>query len=253
MAGWKKELPRLASRTFSASTFSPLPVKWDLELFDKIPVYDQEDLGSCTANMGAAAWLFQELKNGKPLVDMSRLFLYAATRQLEGTPLSEDSGAQIVDVYRTLLSVGICREDLWPYQVSQFSVDPSAEARADAKVHESILDYACPNVQTIKGALLRAQVPVGFGFTVFESFQSDHTNRTGEVSYPEPGEAMLGGHANIFRGWDDHKAIGSCIGAFRSRNSYGPNFGDQGDIWIPYKMVEDGIASDARALVKVTL
>ncbi len=69
-----------------------------VDLRDKCPpIYDQGELGSCTANAIAAAFEFDELnqfnnKDYKP----SRLYIYYNERLLEGTT-DEDSGASISD------------------------------------------------------------------------------------------------------------------------------------------------------------
>src|SRR6266480_4518671 len=55
-------------------------------------VYDQGDLGSCTANAIAAAFEFEMKKQELADFMPSRLFIYYYERALEGS-ISEDAGA----------------------------------------------------------------------------------------------------------------------------------------------------------------
>ena len=54
----------------------------------------------------------------------------------------------------------------------------------------------------MKGCLA-AGYPFVFGFTVYESFESQAVAKTGDVPMPRPGEQVLGGHAVLAVGYDD--------------------------------------------------
>ena len=61
---------------------------------------------------------------------------------------------------------------------------------------------------------------------------------------PGSNDAVQGGHAIPFVGYDDGKVIGGYIGAFRFANSWGTSWGDKGFGWLPYQYVSKGLAED---------
>ena len=93
--GWIRDLPDGRDLLYAApiAALPELPEKVDLR--DKCPpVYDQGQLGSCTANAIGAALQFDQKKEGKKDFVPSRLFIYYNERAIEGT-VDADSGAQI--------------------------------------------------------------------------------------------------------------------------------------------------------------
>lgn len=85
--GWIPDMPDHRDLLYSApvAALRALPPKVDLRT--KCPaVYDQGQLGSCTANAIAAAIQFDQMKQGiKPVFMPSRLFIYYNERMIEGT------------------------------------------------------------------------------------------------------------------------------------------------------------------------
>ena len=80
--------------------------------------------------------------------------------------------------------------------------------------------------------------PFVFGFTVYESFESEEVARTGEVAMPGPGEKAIGGHAVLAMGYDDaHRR-------FLVRNSWGTDWGEKGHFTMPYAYLTDSNLSD---------
>ena len=104
-----------------------MPEKVDLR--DKCPpVYDQGQLGSCTANAIGAALQFDQKKQGKTDFIPSRLFIYYNERLIEGS-VDSDSGAQIRDGVKSVVKQGACKEDpTWPYDIDKFTKKPSKAA-----------------------------------------------------------------------------------------------------------------------------
>lgn len=223
-------------------------------LVGTIPVYDQEGEGSCTANMGSLQFKYLVAKQGGPAFEPSRQNLYKSVRRVEGTPLSEDSGAEIRDIMRALRKFGVCREDLDPYidDGVSFTLPVTEHQAIDALEHQALFYYRCATLHAIKASILQG-FPVGFGFTCFESLMSAPVAGTGLVPYPESGEESVGGHANTVIGYDDDKVIGSEKGAVLSRNSWGSGWGQKGDLWLPYRYFAEGLASDCWTLRLVEL
>src|SRR5438874_788574 len=90
-----------------------LPMKVDLRR--RCPrVYNQGQIGSCTANAIAAAIEFDRKKQKLKDFIPSRLFIYYNERSMEhSVPL--DNGAQIRDGIKSVAKQGACPETKWPY------------------------------------------------------------------------------------------------------------------------------------------
>jgi len=71
------------------------------------PVYDQGQLGSCTANAIGAAFEYEQLKQKQKDFMPSRLFIYYNERAIEGT-IDTDSGAMIRDGIKSVAKLGVC-------------------------------------------------------------------------------------------------------------------------------------------------
>src|SRR5208283_4151226 len=193
-------------------------------------VYDQGELGSCTANAIGAAMEFERLKQSLQDFMPSRLFIYYNERVIEGT-VASDSGAQIRDGIKTVASQGVCPETEWPYDIAQFATEPGPQCYADAITDKAVLyQRLSHNLDQMKGCLASGY-PFVFGFTVYESFESASVARTGHASLPKSGERAIGGHAVAGVGYDDSKQW------FIVRNSWGPNWGMKGCFTLPYAYV----------------
>jgi C1A family cysteine protease len=94
--GWRPSPPDIRDMKFQMRFLADLPPSVDLRS-EMPPVYDQGNLGSCTANSVSALCQHSRKKLGKsPDFNPSRLFVYYNTRFIEGT-VSYDSGATIRD------------------------------------------------------------------------------------------------------------------------------------------------------------
>ena len=118
--GWVPDLPDGRDMLYAAPPrpLAELPARTDLRK-QCPPVYDQGELGSCTANAISAALEFNQMKQKarKPFTP-SRLFIYYNERAIEGT-IDSDSGAMLRDGIKTVAKDGACRETTWPYEVDQ--------------------------------------------------------------------------------------------------------------------------------------
>jgi C1A family cysteine protease len=94
------------------------------------------------------------------------------------------------------------------------------------------------NLNQMKGCLASGY-PFAFGFTVYESFESQQVAQTGNAPMPQPGEQVLGGHAVLAVGYDDANQW------FIVRNSWGTAWGMKGYFTLPYAyLTGSGLASD---------
>ena len=237
--GWLPDLPDQRDRIYAASlaTIGALPPSVDLR-GGCPPVYDQGDLGSCTANAIAAALQFDQMKQQVADVFVpSRLFIYYNERVMENT-VDEDSGAMIRDGIKSVAKEGAPHETLWPYNIAKFRTKPSPRAYKDAAKHRAVLYQRLTQALPQFKACLASGYPFIFGFSVYESFESADVTKTGTVPMPKPEEKQLGGHAVLAVGYDD------ASGRFIVRNSWGPKWGIAGYFTLPYEYMTDGNLSD---------
>jgi len=237
--GWIPDIPDQRDHLYAApiEALKELPTQVDLRSHCP-PVYDQGQLGSCTANAIGAAVQFVRAKQGqKPDFPPSRLFIYYNERAIEGT-VSSDSGAMIRDGIKSVAKQGACPESEWPYVISHFMEKPSAQCYTDAQKYKAVLyKRVIRNLNQMKGCLA-AGYPFVFGFTVYESFESQQVAQTGDMPMPGPKEQILGGHAVLAVGYDDQHQ------RFIVRNSWGPDWGAKGYFTMPYAYLTDSNLSD---------
>jgi C1A family cysteine protease len=236
--GWIPDLPDVRDRLFRAPRkMAPLPPSVNLR--SACPaVYDQGELGSCTANAVAAAVEFDQRKQNIAPFTPSRLFIYYNERALQGT-IPTDSGAMLRDGIKAVADAGACPETMWPYVEQNFAERPPAPCFKIGKTHPAV-DYSrlAQDLGQMK-ACLAAGYPFVLGFTVYQSFESDEVARTGVATMPDGAESSLGGHAVMAAGYDD------ASGRFLVRNSWGASWGMGGYFTIPYAyLTDENLAAD---------
>ena len=226
--GWHPDLPdqRDYVQQVAPELLKKLPPQVDLRSGCP-PVYDQGQLGSCTSNAAAGALEFDQLKQQLAAYVPSRLFIYYNTRVIEGTA-DVDAGASLRDTCKAIHGTGYCDEMQWPYDISQYAIQPPQDDYTVARPNAKITYKRVPqNVVQMRG-VLASGLPFIIGFTVYESFESADVAATGVVPMPGPNEAVLGGHAVLAVGYDD------ATSRFNFRNSWGDSWGDSGYGTIPY-------------------
>ena len=260
---WKKQKPDVRdlnishlSKVRKLTATAALPAvanlrKWCSE------VENQGNLGSCTANAWAGLLQYDENKypvKGRKYFDMSRLFIYYNERAINDNQ-GTDSGAELRDGAQVIAASGSCAEYLWPYVEGNFTVQPPKSCYTAALpnvIHSYYaLDGATPaqTLTNLKTAVASGQ-PFVFGFTVYDSFESDVVTNTGVMPMPNYStEQVLGGHAVMAVGYNDKDQ------RFLVRNSWGTGWGlkgtNSGYFTMPYAFISDpNQASDFWTLVK---
>jgi C1A family cysteine protease len=231
--GWVPDLPDARDYLFSApdEVLAQLPDKVDLRP-QMPPVYDQGQLGSCTANAIGAAFECDQLQEGLKDFLPSRLFIYYNERAIEGT-VDSDSGAMIRDGMKSIAKLGVCDEKTWPYDIATFTQKPSAKAYAEGLRHQALVyRRVLANLHQMQGCLASG-FPFVLGISVYESFMSPEVAKTGEVPLPARSEQLEGGHAVLAVGYENGSQ------RFVVRNSWGPSWGMAGYFTIPYAYLTD--------------
>ena len=220
-----------------AAVTGPLPAAVDLRAKCP-PVYNQGQLGSCTANAIGAAIQFDRIRQKLPNLVPSRLFIYYNEREMEGT-VKSDGGAQIRDGIKSVAKQGVCPEADWPYDIGKFDQAPPTKAYKDALVNRAVsYQRLVQTLSELKGCLASG-FPFVFGFTVYESFDSPAVGKSGHASLPASSEQVVGGHAVMGVGYNDARQW------FLVRNSWGPGWGMKGYFTLPYAyLMQAGLASD---------
>jgi C1A family cysteine protease/nucleoside phosphorylase len=238
--GWVRDLPDARDYQYAAPAAilaKGLPPVVDLR--SKCPpVYNQGQLGSCTANAIGGAIQFDQKQENKKTFTPSRLFIYYCERVIEGT-VSTDSGAQVRDGIKAVATIGAPPETDWPYDISEFAVQPPQQAYTDAKL-DLVTTYArvSQSLPQMQGCLADGY-PFVFGFTVYSSFESAAVAKSGMVPMPAAGESVVGGHCVACVGYDNTKRM------FIIRNSWGTAWGLKGYCMMPYEyLLDPHLASD---------
>lgn len=235
--GWMPDVPDQRDLVFAAARVAALPPSIDLRPGCP-PVYDQGQLGSCTANAIAAAIQFEQIrqKEPKPFAP-SRLFIYYNERVMEHT-VGQDAGAQIRDGIKSVNHIGACPETDWPYVIANFTRKPPTRAFKDAPLGKAVsYQRVVQTLDQMKGCLA-AGFPIALGISVYESFESQQVAKSGVVPMPAPSEKLLGGHAILAVGYNDARQ------RFIMRNSWGTSWGMQGYFTIPYAYLTDSNLCD---------
>lgn len=221
------------------NVFGTLRLPKKVDLTSKLTrVENQDTLGSCSAqSMTTFMEFMDEHIYNRKLVQLSPLYLYYKEREMEGT-INIDSGACLRDGMKVLNQFGVCSEKLHPYKIDDFRKKPSLKADEDAKNHMLDGYQRLLTIEQIKSCLYQG-FPVVFGMILYQSFESKYAQITGIIRTPiREKEQNLGGHAMLICGYDDTKNGGSFI----VRNSWGSEWGDNGNCYIRYEQVmTDGL------------
>ncbi len=236
--------PRLAEKP---STDRPKA----LDLKAKCPfIYDQGDIGSCTANaICMALVMLEDQKDFRP----SRLWLYYKERSVELSKDDKisDSGADAQDGLKILTKQGVCPEDDWPYNTKNCDVCPPAACDTDAvknKIHVigTVASDDDPKLVDAIAHSIQLSIPVLIGIEVYSSFESDKVAQNGIVPMPTDNDSYVGGHEVLIVGYNDETEKFVCI------NSWGSNWGDKGFFYLPYAYVTNpDLTSEFICITKV--
>lgn len=243
-----KRFPKLAEMKFGAKLSEilteqkPLPELVDLAKDEWIsPCYDQLQTSSCVLNMWASLVEYGQRRSGGPTWTPSRLFAYAMARLIEGD-LGADGGSFCHDAFHQMAYVGIIPESDYPFTDDEsvvIAMPPQSLIAAAGKNQNKIfapIDNS--NLYDLKHCMANG-FPWGGGFDVPKNFEGESPIVTLE-EYKWTGE----GHGVSFFGYDDNKITADGRGAFKLRNSWGPDWSENGYTWMSYAFATSRHLSD---------
>ncbi len=228
--GWRPDIPDIRDFTFESAIIKKksFPSSVDLRNHaDMPPIYDQGELGSCTAQSVGALCDFEYGRdyNYSP----STLFLYYVTRSLEGT-VEVDNGATIRNTIKAANAFGVATENFWPYLEPKFKDTPPDTVFELAATHQALgYKRVRQRLDDLRECIAEENL-VAFGMSVYETLYKI-TKKKCILEQPDYSMSLLGGHAITLVGYDDKKEL------FTVRNSWGSVWGDAGYFYIPYSVI----------------
>lgn len=124
---------------------------------------------------------------------------------------------------------GVCREDLWAYDISKFTVKPGDVCYADALSRTISAYRAVPDIESAILSIAN-KTPVVLGMLIFEEFYNLNFDNY-QLSMPQDASSG-GGHAVCIVGYD------LVTETFLIKNSFGTLWGDAGYAVVPFEYIE---------------
>lgn len=191
---WKPELPDFRDNIFKYPKHNPkLPNSVDLR--NKFKEYTQ-NFGSSAATSIASILDFYELQ-----------YTY--------------NGSVETSIRNCIKNFKIIDNDKVEHEVKE---------EIENEIDKKNLKYSklCNFKNQLKQCLVEG-CPIIFGFTIYESFESDEVKNKGIISNPHKDEKILGGLCAVIVGYNEDNWI--------VKHSLGKEFGDNGYIYIPYEIL----------------
>jgi len=225
---------------------SKMTVETPMELPNKVdwtgkmsPVKDQGQLGSCVGFAVAAMKEWQEqVEHEKEVAegkkdhrerdnyDLSEAWIYWNSKKIDPWPNSE--GTSIRCAMQVLHKIGVPCEKAYPYS-DKYKGSPESWSKLIAKWGLIDSYYRCNGIDDLRKALQNG--PVVIGIACFrEIFFVDES---GNISYPNNPNEILGGHAICAVGYDDQTR------KIMFKNSWGTGWGKKGYGYISYRYIND--------------
>ncbi len=241
--------------------YAILPSVMDLSSWCS-PIRNQGSLNSCTAFAAAALLEYFARKAKDEYTSISPLFLYKVARNLMNS--TGDVGASVRETMKTMVAFGVPPEKYWSYEADKFDEDPPAFCYSYAQSYKTLKYFRLDRPDLTKEillfqiqAVLAADFPCIFGFTVYSSIYNKENISSGCIPYPSKKDQVIGGHTVLAVGYNNYKEIKHSNGrekptrgAFLIRNSWGTGWGQKGYGWLPYDYILKGLTADWWSLIK---
>lgn len=243
--GWRREDPLIHMNDARVHVMAtkPLPLNDELDLTSSphMPdVWDQGQLGSCTAHGNMGVFEFLHHKQFGNFLGGSRLGLYYDERVIDGDP-GQDGGSTISTGFKVFEKTGLGFESVWPYVEGNVLKAPPAPYYTGAKKNLVLTDLTVAQADYyIRYTIQYLGVPISFGIDLFEQFESDQAASDGIIKTPKRGATPIGGHcmdivgASVKNDW------------YKVRNSWNKTWGVGGYCFIQRAYILSKLASDFR-------
>lgn len=198
---------------------------FDIPGFSKVPVYDQGNVNSCGAHAVCTERECVEADQTGTFIPLSKGAVYG--NRVQGDYMGE--GLLMRTTFQRLQDRGIPKYEIFPENIEVPEVIDLYYARlaeiiADGKPRR-ITSYALARSPEEIKSCLKMGFPVIIGIDVYRGLY-ELTKENPILPLPEG--QNYGGHAMVIFGWDDDKG-------WHVRNSWGSDFGENGNLWIPYE------------------
>jgi hypothetical protein len=227
-----------------AFAFATLPP--NVNLRDRMPpIRNQENRGTCVAFACTAVREYLLGEEASAQGDLSEQFLYWGCKERDGY---DGSGTWIRVGMEVLKDMGICVEQVWPYNPNRMPnnegqgppPDGAVEA-ADAYLVDESAKLHARWVDDLRQTLVDGY-PIAFAVPVYTYWFTDPIRNTGDIRLPLSTDNKEGGHAMCMVGYEDDDDVPGG-GYFYVRNSWGEGWGNQSPIGpgharIPYAYME---------------
>lgn len=179
-------------------------------------------------------------------------FLYKVTRNVleKGRQVTGDTGLDLRTALKVLTSVGVPAEEFWPYDIERFDEEPGQFAYSVAKPLFEVRYFRLdePNSEgsatwEVVVSFLAAGFPVAFGFPVPSSLTNDAS-----ILYRAELDSIRGGQAAVAVGYKMNR-FGVGQHALLIRSSWGNQWGENGNGWLPVAFLRQQLARDFWTLV----
>jgi hypothetical protein len=245
----RRDLKMAAAPVF-VIPLSQLPPVGDLREWQG-PHKNQGDEGSCLghAYSSEGEWSARKYLAKTPV--FSPQFTYAVGLMMEGS-FPDDEGLMPRTGCKVNVKYGFCESSLFPYIAGQITAPTSAQY-ANAATWKFQGAYHRVDTAAEAVACCADKTPWLFtiGMNVWASFEAQSVADTGVMPIPNKAkERLLGGHEVLGGLAWDIGAVASlrpanCPPAVLVQNSWGADWGINGDFWMPLECLDDvDIVSD---------
>lgn len=210
-------------------------------------VEDQGTLNSSTVFAVLSLVEYFERRACGSTFEGSKRFLNKVARNTWGKvgAVRGDTGLDLRTAFKTLCSFGVPSQEMWPYDVERFDEEPTQFVYSASRSPEGIR-YVRLDERNAGGletweiviSLLTAGFPVAFGVIIPTSLTASAI-----IPYRPQLDRIRGGQALVAVGFELNR-FGRGKHALLVRSSWGRQWGDNGNGWLPADYVCSQLARD---------
>lgn len=217
------------------------------------PVENQGTLGSCVGHAYESVKEWQEYKELKKYIQLSRLWIYELSRKKAGY----EEGSTMIAGAEILRELGVPLEEYWKYTDNKDKIgEPKKGAYENALIYrvDNLVYLRIRTESQLRQALLTFG-PIAIGVTVYNNWYREERGHIPTSTICERARGALGGHAICLIGHNPETK------EYEFKNSWSEKWGDKGYGFLTETEMKrsfmDGFAlkdisnSDRRYIMKV--